>query len=357
MWFLLVVYTSMPFNAIWASSEARSAVKSIFRQAVDKFGLLKCLTKCKTSNTIQQVNQPQEESADNRRRDTVVEACRNEDEMIETSVRKKKIRPNIKEQRSNAASGFRINKSGISVSNGANQISNDLPLSASDVPIAERSFPSSKTSNTLSLPLPGSMDVSDYEVNNDEGCSRNTNQFASSLKETNDATQILSLNELINSYGNVLSRHSYPKRISTGTLNQNILSVDLPTSVTQKAYRKSRGTNHVPFRSKIPSTYSCCFTKEPNATDAVENMSINIVSRQNSQCFNDDIPNSCELEYILDSYNAHEMNKMDIDDPIVRCPDFKRNELSEEEYSGEILARFHLYGMSPESVNNPNFSG
>ena len=153
-----------------------------------------------------------------------------------------------------------------------------------------------------------------------------------------------------------MSRHSYPSHISTRTLNQNILRVNLPTSLTEKAYRKSRGTNHMPFRSKIPSTNSCCLTEAPNATDVVENMSIATISRQNAQCFNDDIPNACELEYILDSYNAHDMNKMDIDDPIVRCPDFKRNERSEDEYSSEILARFHIYGMSPERLINTKLS-
>ena len=346
------MHTCIPFTAILASLEARSAAMSVFRQAVDKLGFLKFLTKCKKSNTLHPVNQPHGANVDTRKKHTVVEDLQIGDEMIEASRTGKKIRQDVEAQKSNATSRIGNIESGRHVSKETNEISCDLPLCADDAPMTERSFYNSKTSNARTLPVATDMDVSDSKSKVGETCSKNSYRIVSSVEDRNNATQILCLNELINSYGNVLSRYSCSARISTRTLNQNGVGVNLTTGATQEVDRQLRDR---PFQSKISAASACDSARHPNAPVAVDNVSIPIASHQDVQHLNAKAPKACELDSILDLYNAYEMNKMDIDDPIVRCLGFKRNELKEG-CSEERLTRFYVYGMSPAKLKNTSLS-
>lgn len=193
--------------------------------------------------------------------------------------------------------------------------------------------------------MAGNVEANDSKNEGDETCSKYTDKMVSYVEKRENSTQILCLNELMNSYVNVLTRYSYPKHISTRTFNQLRVGVNFTTDTTQEIDRRSRDDR--PLRTKISGASPCDFSTLPNVTDTVDIPPISIVSHQDAQRLNAKEPNACELDSILTLYNAYETNKMDLDDPLVRCLDFKRNELNEEGYIKERLAGFYVYGISP----------
>lgn len=372
--FVLVIHTATPFISIWASSEARSIVRSIFIQIMKKFQLDRCLTQLPHSNQIQPASETRELKLKVRRK-----ACSTQHRNGNTRTENLDIVTGIKTNmiyRSYSTPIFSCNEGSSEAHNVAHKKLTTLTRVS---PILKHSSCNNKTSSTLSVPVTCNIaDGIDPQSELNKNYSKNINESSNSTMER-ARHQILSLNTVINSYENVSNKNKCPpskvnfKEMKASVNRINVTQIDGEVDGVRKQNVYAKNYNDL---ENIESQEETCAV----VNDDHEIHNINVISSSSenpiAHCSNFTVdheaipttkyvPSSYEcheavklptvnnlelfdLRPTLDFYDADKMNKMDVEDPIVRCMNFERQEIRDGKNDPKSTTKVAIHGMSPE---------